>query len=312
MRLEDPDVRIIVHGQQAFGQSVLEALLDRGDEVIAVYCEPDKEGRPHDPIKACALERGIPVFQPKSYRNGETQAEFAGHNADLCVMAYVTLFVPEDVLNAPTHGSIQYHPSLLPLHRGGSSINWPIIWGRSETGLSIFWPDNGLDEGPILLQKKVAISDDDTLGSLYFDQLFPMGVAAILESVDMVKAGTAPKVDQDHSLATYEGWCRGHLVRINWHLPTQTTWNLIRGANPAPGAWTTYDDTNVTIFDSEKVNVANSVQPGEVTEISEAGICVATSEGQIRVKRVRADGGKKVAASVWAAEVNLTVGKRFK
>ncbi|MEM7404503.1 MAG: methionyl-tRNA formyltransferase [Pseudomonadota bacterium] len=305
-------MRIIVHGQQAFGKSVLEALLDRGEDVIAVYCEPDKEGRPHDPIKAAALERGIDVHQPKSYRDAPTQAAFAAHNADLCVMAYVTLFVPEEVLNAPTHGSIQYHPSLLPLHRGGSSINWPIIWGREETGLSIFWPDNGLDEGPILMQKTCEITDDDTLGSLYFDKLFPMGVEAMLESVDLVRDGNAPRVDQDHGLATYEGWCRGDLVRINWHLPTQTTWNLIRGANPAPGAWTTYDGKQVAIFDSEKVAGAKSVQPGQVTDISEAGVTVATAESQIRVKRLRAEGGKKIPASEWAAEVGLSVGKRFR
>ena len=99
-------MRIIVHGQQAFGKSVLEALLERGEDVIAVYCEPDKEGRPADPIKECAVERGLPVYQPKSYRDPETQAQFASLDADLCVMAYVTLFVPEEVLNTPTHGSI--------------------------------------------------------------------------------------------------------------------------------------------------------------------------------------------------------------
>ena len=171
---------------------------------------------------------------------------------DLCVMAYVTAFVPEEVLNVPTHGSIQYHPSLLPRHRGGSSINWPIIWGETKTGLSIFWPDNGLDEGPILMQKEVEITGDDTLGSLYFERLFPLGVEAMLESVDLVRDGTAPKIQQDHSKATYEGWCRGDLVRINWHLPTQVTWNLIRGCNPAPGAWTTFEGAKVAVFDSAK------------------------------------------------------------
>ena len=305
-------MRIIVHGQQAFGKSVLDALLARGEEVIGVYCEPDKEGRPHDSIKAAALEYGLPVFQPKSYRDPETQKQFASMGADLCVMAYVTLFVPEEVLYAPTHNSIQYHPSLLPLHRGGSSINWPIIWGRKKTGLSIFWPDNGLDEGPILMQKEVDISDDDTLGSLYFDQLFPLGVEAILDSVDLVKTGTAPRITQDHSKATYEGWCRGVLVRINWHMPMQTTWNLIRGANPAPGAWTTYEGGQITFFDAEKINEALSVQPGQVTDISEAGVSIATSEGQIRIKRLRAEGGKKIAAHEWAEKVGLKVGKRFK
>ena len=305
-------MRIIVHGQQAFGKSVLEGLIERGEDVIGVYCAPDREDRPPDPIKQCATERGLPVFQPRSYRKAETAEQMASLRPDLCVMAYVTAFVPEEVLNVPTHGSIQYHPSLLPRHRGGSSINWPIIWGETRTGLSIFWPDNGLDEGPILMQKEVEITGDDTLGSLYFDKLFPLGVEAMLESVDLVRDGKAPKVEQDHSKATYEGWCRGDLVRINWHMPTQTTWNLIRGCNPAPGAWTTRDGARVAVFDSERVPEARSVQPGEVTRVGNDGVQVATADGQILVKRVRAEGGKKVAAAEWAAETGLEVGARLK
>jgi methionyl-tRNA formyltransferase len=310
--LQETDMKLIVHGQQAFGKSVLEGLLQRGEEVLAVYCEPDKEGRPADPIKTFAEEKGLPVFQPGSYRKAETHEQMASLGADLCVMAYVTLFVPEAALNIPTHGSIQYHPSLLPLHRGGSSINWPIIWGEDRTGLSIFWPDDGLDEGPILMQKEVPISDDDTLGSLYFNHLFPMGVQAMLESVDLVREGKAPRVDQDHSKATYEGWCRGDLVRINWHLPTQTTWNLIRGCNPQPGAWTTFEDTRLNVFDSKKVHEAKSVQPGQVVAVTDAGIQVATSQGQILIERLRPEKGKKVAATEWAAEVGLKPGARFK
>lgn len=305
-------MRIIVNGQQAFGEAVLKALLERGESVVGVYCEPDKEGRPADPIKTFALEQGLDVFQPMSFRKPEVHDQMASLKPDLCVMAYVTLFVPEEVLNVPTHGSIQYHPSLLPLHRGGSSINWPIIWGENRSGLSIFWPDNGLDEGPILMQKEVSISDDDTLGSLYFNQLFPLGVEAMIESVDLVREGKAPKIDQDHTLATYEGWCRSDLVRINWHQPTQTTWNLIRGCNPAPGAWTLFEDKKVTLFDCEKVPEAKSVQPGEIVAISDQGIRVATSQGQILVKRLRADKGKKIAASEWASEVGLKAGARFK
>ncbi len=305
-------MRLIVHGQQAFGKSVLEALLERGEEVVGVYCEPDKEGRPADPIKAFAEDKGLPVFQPRSYRKPETHEQMASLAPDLCVMAYVTLFVPQAALDVPTHGSIQYHPSLLPLHRGGSSINWPIIWGETRTGLSIFWPDDGLDEGPILMQKEVSISDDDTLGSLYFDQLFPLGVQAMLESVDLVRDGKAPRVDQDHSKATYEGWCRGDLVRINWHMPTQVTWNLIRGCNPAPGAWTTFEDTRVSLFDSRKVHEAKSVQPGQVLAVGDAGIHVATADAQILVERVRPEKGKKVPAAEWAGAVGLKAGARFK
>ncbi|MDX1514423.1 MAG: methionyl-tRNA formyltransferase [Gammaproteobacteria bacterium] len=305
-------MRIIVNGQQAFGKAVLEALLDRGEEVVGVYCEPDKEGRPVDPIKEAALERNLPVFQPKSYRKSETHEQMASLKPDLCVMAYVTLFVPEEALNIPSHGSIQYHPSLLPLHRGPSSINWPIIWGEKKTGLSIFWPDDGLDEGPILIQKEVEIKDEDTLGSLYFDSLFPMGVEAMLEGVDLVRDGKAPKVDQDHSKATYEGWCKGELVRINWHMPLQTTWNLVRGANPQPGAWTTFDGNRLSIFDSEKIREPKSVQPGQVISVGGDGVAVAAADGQLLVKRVRPDGAKKMAAAEWAEMAGVKPGARLK
>ena len=267
---------------------------------------------PRIPSTSARRSGGLPVFQPGSWRKPETAEQMASLRPDLCVMAYVTAFVPEEVLNVPTHGSIQYHPSLLPRHRGGSSINWPIIWGETRTGLSIFWPDNGLDEGPILMQKEVEITDDDTLGSLYFDKLFPLGVEAMLESVDLVREGRAPRIEQDHSKATYEGWCLGDLVRINWHLPTRTTWNLIRGCNPAPGAWTTFKGGKVAVFDGTKVGEAKSVQPGEVTRVGDDGVQVATADAQILVRRVRPEGSmKKVAAAEWAGEAGVGVGSRL-
>ena len=164
-------MRLIVHGQQAFGQSVLEKLIERGEDIVGVYVAPDK-GKP-DPLKVAAEEAGLPVFQPTTYKEPEVWDQMKSLSPDLCVMAFVTLFVPEEALYLPTHDSIQYHPSLLPLHRGPSAINWPIIMGRKETGLGIFWPDNGLDEGPILLQKTCTIEENDTLGTVYFDKLSP-------------------------------------------------------------------------------------------------------------------------------------------
>ncbi|MCH9046619.1 MAG: methionyl-tRNA formyltransferase, partial [SAR324 cluster bacterium] len=122
-------MRMIVHGQQAFGKAVMEALQQRGEDIIAVYCAPDKEGQRTDPLKEFTQSVKLPIYQPKSFRKQEVWEEFAALKPDLCVMAYVTLFVPEEVLNTPTQGTIQYHPSLLPRHRGPSSINWPIIWG---------------------------------------------------------------------------------------------------------------------------------------------------------------------------------------
>ena len=302
-------MRLIVHGQQAYGKSVLEAILDKGvDEVVAVYCAPDKEGRPLDPLKEFALEKGLPVHQPESYKNPEVWQQLASHDADLCVMAYVLLFVPEEALNVPKYGSIQYHPSLLPWHKGPSSINWPIIMGRKKTGLSIFWPDNGLDTGPILMQKEVEIGPDDTLGSIYFDSLFPLGVEAMIESIDLVRDGNAPKLVQDPDDGSYEGWCRKEDVQIDWSQATDEVYNRIRGANPQPGAWTTFNGNEVKIFDSRKAD--GSGEAGTVLSIDDSGAVVATGDGAIRVIKLRAEAGK-VTAAEYAAESGLEIGARL-
>ncbi|HUV22584.1 MAG TPA: methionyl-tRNA formyltransferase [Gammaproteobacteria bacterium] len=293
-------MRLILHGQQAYGKSVLEAILDKGvDEVVAVYCAPDKEGRPLDPIKEFAVEKGLPIYQPESYKNPAVWEQMASHEADLCVMAYVLLFVPEEALNVPKYGSIQYHPSLLPWHKGPSSINWPIIMGKKRTGLSIFWPDNGLDTGPILLQKEVDIEADDTLGSVYFNKLYPLGVEAMMESIELVRDGTAPRAVQDPEAGSYEGWCRKDDVQIDWSKPVDEVYNMIRGANPQPGAWTTFNAAEFKIFDSRKAE--GNGAPGTVLAVDEAGILVATADAAIRIIKVRADAGKLAAAEYASA-----------
>ena len=305
-------MRIVVHGQQAFGKAVLDALLKRGDEVIAVYAAPEKEGQKADPLKEAALAAGIPVYQPKSYRKPEVWEQFAALKPDLQVMAYVTLFVPEEFLNIPTKGSIQYHPSLLPRHRGPSSINWPIIQGATKTGLTIFWPDNGLDTGPILLQKETPIKDDDTLGSIYFDRLFPMGVDAMLEAIDLVKAGKAPKIRQDESQATYESWCKAEDVEIDWSRPQHQVWNLIRGANPQPGAWTKLNGKVLQIFDSAKGATAAGTKPGQVVEVTDSDFSIACGDGgRIVVKRAKLGDGPKQKAGELAAAAGLKPGTQL-
>jgi methionyl-tRNA formyltransferase len=304
-------MRLVVHGQQAFGKSVLEALLARGEQVVGVYCAPEKAGQRSDPLKEAALAHHLPVYQPRSYRRPEVWDEFAMLKADLCVMAYVTLFVPEEMLNLPTHGTIQYHPSLLPRHRGPSAINWAIISGATKTGLSIFWPDNGLDTGPILLQKEVEIQDTDTVGSLYFDKLYPMGVAALLEAVDMVRTGTAPKLPQDESQATYEGWCKQEDVEIDWGKPLQEVWSLIRGADPQPGAWTTCAGQVVQVYDAKKRMGDAAGKPGEVTVVSAESFTIAAPGGGIEVHRVRPAGGSKIGAAEFIRNAGLQKGTQL-
>jgi len=302
-------MRIVVHGQEAFGKAVLEALLERGENVVGVYCAPDKEGRPEDPLKTFAVEKGFEVHQPASWKKEEVWEQFKSLEPDLCVMAYVTLFVPENVVKMPTKGTIQYHPSLLPLHRGPSSINWPIIMGRKETGLTIFEPNDGLDEGPVLLQKTVEIGPDDTLGSIYFKKLFPMGVDAMMEGVDLVRDGKAKFVEQDHSKKTYESWCRKKDAEIDWSKPVQEVHNLIRGTDPAPGAWTMFGDVQLSVFDSTIAD--GSGEPGEVLEVSDAGITIAAQGGAVRVGRVRAGKDKKIPGAEYAGESGLSAGTKL-
>jgi methionyl-tRNA formyltransferase len=230
-------------------------------------------------------------------------------------MAFVTLFVPEDFLNIPTHGSIQYHPSLLPAYRGASAINWPIILGEKETGLSIFWPDNGLDTGDILMQKKTPIGPTDTLGTVYFDRLFPMGVEAMLESVDLVKAGKAPRIKQDESKATYEGRCGPGNARIDWGKSWRQIDPLIRGCNPAPGAWTTLDGQTLKIFDAKPLPAKHPKgiggKLGEIVAVESDGFTVVCADGRFKITRVQPDGGKKIDAAEFIASTKLATGAKL-
>jgi methionyl-tRNA formyltransferase len=308
-------MRIVVHGQQAFGKAVLEALVKRGENVVAVYVAPEKPGQKTDPLKEAAQAAGLPVYQPASYRKPEVWEEFRALKPDLQVMAFVTLFVPEEFLNIPTYGSIQYHPSLLPAYRGASAINWPIILGEKETGLSIFWPDNGLDTGDVLLQKKTPISSTDTLGTVYFDRLFPLGVEAMLEAVDLVKAGKAPRIKQDESRATYEGRCTAETARIDWGKSWRQIDPLIRGCNPAPGAWTMHDGKVLQIFDSKPLPAKDPKgiggKLGEVVEVDADGFTVVCADGRIKVMRVKPADGPKGSAGEWASNAKLAPGVRL-
>jgi methionyl-tRNA formyltransferase len=303
-------MRLIVMGQQAFGKSALEAILEKGeDEVVAVYCAPDKEGKPVDPIKTFAEEKGLPVYQPDNFKDAEYLDAMRALNADLCVMAYVIIFVPEEARDIPTHGSICFHPSILPKHRGPSSINWPIIGGATKSGLTFFWPDDGLDEGEILLQKHIDITPDDTLGTVYFEKIFPLGIEATLEAIALVKAGNPPRIVQDSSLATYESWCRKADAEIDWFRSSADVYNLIRGTNPQPGSWTTHDGDELKVFDCAKVEASG--KPGEVVAVSDEGITVATKDGGILVKRVKPHDDKKITSADYISKVSLTAGVVF-
>src|SRR6266571_5264809 len=291
-------MRIAIVGQQDFGKAVLEAFLARGDQVAGVFCAPEKPGARPDALKTAAQEKGVAVFQFQSLKADEAKNALTKLNAELGIMAFVLQFAPQAFVNIPKHGTIQFHPSLLPKYRGPSSINWPIIKGDAETGLTIFRPTDGLDEGAVVLQKTTPIGPDDTLGSVYFDRLFPMGVQAMLEAADLVVAGKHREIVQDESQASYEGWCRTAEARIDWAKPIDHVYNLIRGCNPAPGAWTTFNGKTLQIFDARKILFRRFAEVprkvGGVTGITAQSFKITAQGGQIEVLKAKFEDGKKV------------------
>jgi methionyl-tRNA formyltransferase len=294
-------MRVAIVGQQDFGKAVLEAFLARGDQVAGVFCAPEKAGAKADVLRTSAQEKQIKVFQFASLKSDEARAAMKGLDAEIGIMAFVLQFAPQDFVSIPRHGTIQYHPSLLPKYRGPSSINWPIIRGDGKTGLSIFRPTDGLDEGPVILQKETPIGADDTLGTVYFDRLFPMGVQAMLEAADLVVAGKHRERVQDESQASYEGWCRKAEARINWANHVEFVYNVVRGCNPAPGAWTTLEGKELQIFDARKhpVRTFGAVKGkiGEIVELSDKSFQVSAQGGRIEVLRAKLGDGKKLTAA---------------
>src|ERR1700686_1822671 len=265
-------MRIAIVGQRDFGTAVLEAFLTRRDTVAGVFCAPEKPGATADPLRLAAEQQHIPVYQFGSLKAEEAHKALRALDTDLGVMAYVLQFAPQDFATIPRHGMIQYHPSLLPRYRGPSSINWPIIRGDTRTGLTIFRPSDALDEGPVILQEETPIAADDTLGSVYFNRLFPMGIAALQKAADLVLGGRAAATAQDESQASYEGWCRAAEAGINWHNHVDLVYNLIRGCNPAPGAWTTCNGRKLQLFDARKHPVRTFSQvKGSIGAVSTIG-----------------------------------------
>ena len=305
-------MRVAIIGQQDFAKAVLAAFVNRGDTVAGVFCAPGKPGAAPDPLRLAAEQARIAVYQLPSLKTEEARQALRALDVDLAIMAYVLQFVPQDFVTIPRHGMIQYHPSLLPRYRGPSSINWPIIRGDTRTGLTIFRPSDGLDEGPVILQRHTPIDADDTLGSVYFDRLFPMGVLALQDAAELVVGGRATYSVQNESEASYEGWCRAAEARINWHNHVDLIYNLIRGCDPAPAAWTTFKGRKLQLFNARKhvhrtfSQIRGAI--GAVTAVESQSVFIAAQGGQIEVFKLRYEDGKKSPAPQICMETGLAVG----
>lgn len=301
-------MRIILVGQGPFGERVLEKLVENKENVLGVFTTPDKRG---EPLRTCAQKYGLPFYQPKTMKDPKIYEIFKGLQPELSILAFVTEIIPENIIRVPTIGTICYHPSLLPKHRGASAINWAIINGDKKTGLTIFWVEKGIDTGPILLQKEVEIGPEDTAGSLYFNHLFPMGVDAIIEAVGLIKKGGAPKIPQDESKATYEPPCDDRVSKIDLDRSITEIYNLIRGCDPQPGAYTFFKGEKVRFYEVKKVEMEIEKPPGEVISIREDGLEIALKGGIIKIGKVRIGDREKIKAKQFSDQFNLKIGDCF-
>jgi len=301
-------MKIIIVGQGPFGEKVLDTLIQQGENIVGVFCPKDKRG---EAMAATAESSGVALFRPERMKDPQVREAYLELKPDLSILAFVTDIIPETLLDIPPAGTICYHPSLLPRHRGASGINWAVIQGDRRTGLTILWVDKGIDTGPILLQKEIEILADDTTGSLYFNQLFGMGVDAIAEAVALIKAGKAPKIPQDDSLATYEPPCDDKVAAVDWSKPASDVYNLIRGCDPQPGAFSTIHGSKVRFYKAKLLESIADKVPGEVVDINEGEVLVALDGGALRIRKVRDAAGTKVDAGEFARNADLQVGMKF-
>jgi len=301
-------MRIILVGQGPFGEKTLDALIRADEDIVGVFCPKDRRG---EAMKTLAENSGKAIFQPHHMKDAEVRQTYLDLKPDLVILAFVTDILPDNLLEIPTIGTICYHPSLLPKHRGASGINWAIIQGDTRTGLSILWADKGIDTGPILLQKEIEIGPDDTTGSIYFNQLFPMGIDAIVEAVDLIKSGRAPKISQDHSLATYEPPCDDRCAGIDWSKPARQVYNLVRGCDPQPGAYSTLAGRKVRFYNARLTEKASAGEPGQVAGIGAGEVVVDLNGGALKIGKIKPEKGAKMNADDFAREMDLKVGMRF-
>uniref|UniRef100_A0A2K6U6Y2 10-formyltetrahydrofolate dehydrogenase n=1 Tax=Saimiri boliviensis boliviensis TaxID=39432 RepID=A0A2K6U6Y2_SAIBB len=302
-------LKLALIGQSLFGQEVYSHLRKEGHRVVGVFTVPDKDGKA-DPLALVAEKDGTPVFKfPKWRVKGKTTKEVAeayrSVGAELNVLPFCTQFIPMDIIDSPKHGSIIYHPSILPRHRGASAINWTLITGDKKAGFSVFWADDGLDTGPILLQRSCDVEPNDTVDTLYNRFLFPEGIKAMVEAVQLIADGKAPRIPQPEEGATYEGIQKKENAEISWNWSAEVLHNWIRGHDKVPGAWTEINGQMVTFYGSTLLT--SSVPPGEPLEIKGAkkpglitknGLVIFGNDGKaLMVRNLQFEDGKMIPAS---------------
>lgn len=302
-------MKIAVIGQSMFGAETYSILRKNGHKIVGVFTVPDVGGKA-DPLASIANQDGVPVFKFKRWRlKGkpipEVVEKYEKCGAELNVLPFCSQFIPMNVIDHPHHGSIIYHPSILPRHRGASAINWTLMSGDKKAGFTIFWADDGLDTGPILLQRECDVKPNDTLDELYNRFLYPEGIKAMAEAVQLIADGKAPKIVQPEEGATYDPIMKKDNAKINWDQSALQLHNFIRGNDKIPGAWTSINGEKITLFGSaihrsktpagDQVSIDGLQQPGLVHK---NGLLLFGNDGKkINVKNIQYSDGRMVPAS---------------
>jgi methionyl-tRNA formyltransferase len=305
-------LRIAIFGQALFGREVSERLADAGHEVVGVYASP--EGSRPDPLAELANQRGWRVFRYERFRRKgsaipELVDEYRSLGAELNVLPFTTAILPESIVDHPTHGSLCFHPSVLPAYRGGAALAWQIILGATESGVSVFRVEGGVDAGPIAVQKRgVTISSTDTTASLYFDKLYPLGVEAMVEAVSRVADGTVKFSAQSEDGASSQGLVTDAVARIDWSRPAEAIDRLIRGCTPGPGAIAENTGEIVRLFGSRLLEGDCNAPAGTVMGGEGDELVIAAGRSRIAVSKIRRSEGGKLAAAAAGIELGVRFG----
>lgn len=295
-------MKIVFMGTPDYAATALEAILQAGYEVTGVVCQPDKpKGRSGAlsacPVKECALKYNLPVFQPERIKRPEAVEELRKFPADVFVVAAFGQILSEEILTMPKYGCINIHASLLPKYRGAAPIQWCIVDGEKETGVTIMQMDAGIDTGDILFTKKVAITEEETGGSL-FDKLSQAGAELIVEALPKIEAGEVSPVKQDEARSNYARMLKKEDGQINWNRPAEEIGRLVRGMDPWPSAFTYYRGKQFKIWKAQAVDGGTEgLLPGTIAQIEKQGIWIACGSGMLQVTEAQMEGKKRMSAA---------------
>ena len=309
-------MRIVFMGTPDFSVPCLQALIDDGHDVCAVFTQPDKPKGRHGvltppPVKELALKYDIPVYQPKTLKTDEAKELFKSLNADLAIVVAYGKILPGEFIHAPKYGCINMHASLLPKLRGAAPIQWSIITGEKRTGVTSMQMDEGLDTGDMILKEEVKIRADETGGSL-FDRLSEVGAKLCVRTMEAIDAGTATYTPQDNSQATHTAKIYKEMGSIDWKQGAKEIECLIRGLDPWPSAYTRLGDKMLKIWKAQVVSEESGAEPGCIVKVEKDHILVQTGKGMLAISELQLEGKKRMPVEAFLNGYEIEEGTYFK